>query len=238
MVVAGISASLRSPRTARPTTWYAKKCRFLQWGRNYTWAGTADTTRHRNPSIDPHGRGGIPGARPVRRPSPFGDLARWPTCSGAAAWKTADMVKVSVRPGGAARLGYHLRLSWTYRRRRAKRIGRSHIDEFHPRRRSRRIPLRRHSRPDRSAGLIGRSRGWSTIGSFRGRAPGERDTGRVKWSEIRRGRPRSEAIKLSSVPHCGGARISVGVRGRPPSRGRSFPSSPRGRKSSSRQRLF
>lgn len=102
MVVAGAFSYMTNPEDTVANYLVARKCRFVQWGRNYFWAGKADTSLIR----------AIPASRMGERvrgylfanssaPS-YGDLAPLAFLFRRSLWTRADIVKVTrnldVRP--------------------------------------------------------------------------------------------------------------------------------------------
>ncbi len=102
MVVAGIfSYSLQAADSAANYL-VARKCRFVQWGRNYSWTGTPDTNLVKTIPLSRMGertRGFLLGS-PTRLS--FGDVAPLAFLYHRDLWKGADMIMVSrameVRP--------------------------------------------------------------------------------------------------------------------------------------------
>jgi hypothetical protein len=102
MVVAGVySYNLQGYDTVANYL-VARKCRFVQWGRNYTWLGNPDTSRVKEIPLSRMGertRAFLAGA--AGRLS-LGDIAPAAFLYRRSLWKSADMVKVSrtieVRP--------------------------------------------------------------------------------------------------------------------------------------------
>ncbi|GEM_PF-1369944 len=95
MVVAGIFTYDLQAVDSVANYLVAKKCRFLQWGRTYTWQGKPDTTRFKDIPLSRMGerlRGYLAGN--TSRLS-FGDLAPVAYLFQRGLWKSAQMVKVS-----------------------------------------------------------------------------------------------------------------------------------------------
>lgn len=95
MVVAGIFSYSIQAKDSIANYLVAKKCRFVQWGRTYSWDGKADTTRLREipPSRMGENLQGYLSANTGKLP--FGDLAPVAYLFNRGLWKTAQMVKVS-----------------------------------------------------------------------------------------------------------------------------------------------
>jgi hypothetical protein len=95
MVVASVFTYNLQSRDSAANYLVAKKCRYVQWGRNYTWAGKQDTTRLKDIPLTRMGeklRGFIRSA-PVKLP--LGDMAPVAFLYQRNLWKTAQMVKVN-----------------------------------------------------------------------------------------------------------------------------------------------
>ncbi len=95
MVVAGVyTYSIQSADTVANYL-VAKKCRFLQWGRNYVWGGRSDTTRSKDIPLTRMGEKVRTYLSVNLGKLPFGDLAPAAFMANRGLWKTAQMVKVS-----------------------------------------------------------------------------------------------------------------------------------------------
>jgi hypothetical protein len=96
MVVVGIFSYTIQPQTDSLANYLvAKKCRFLDWGRNYTWVGALDAPRLADIPLSRMGER----VRTFLAASPglqsFGDLAPSAFLFRRGLWRTANMVKVS-----------------------------------------------------------------------------------------------------------------------------------------------
>lgn len=95
MIVAGTYTYSMQPEDTVANYLVARKCRFVQWGRDYVWGGTPDTSRIRD--IPPT----IMGERlrvylaQNTKTLPFGDLAPVAFLFNPRVWKSADIVKVN-----------------------------------------------------------------------------------------------------------------------------------------------
>jgi hypothetical protein len=95
MVVASVFTYNLQSRDSTANYLVAKKCRYLQWGRTYTWAGKQDTTRLKDIPLTRMGER----LRGFIRSSPaklsLGDMAPVAFLYRRGLWKTAQMVKVN-----------------------------------------------------------------------------------------------------------------------------------------------
>jgi hypothetical protein len=95
MVVAGVFTYNLQAADSVANYLVAKKCRFVQWGRNYTWGGVKDTLRLGEIPLSRMGervRGFISAGS---NKLPYGDIAPVAYLFRRGLWKTARMVKVS-----------------------------------------------------------------------------------------------------------------------------------------------
>jgi hypothetical protein len=95
MVVASVFTYNFQSRDSAANYLVAKKCRYVQWGRNYTWAGKQDTTRLKDIPLTRMGeklRGFI---RAATAKLSLGDMAPVAYLYQRNLWKTAQMVKVN-----------------------------------------------------------------------------------------------------------------------------------------------
>jgi hypothetical protein len=95
MIVAGTYTYSMQPEDTVANYLVARKCRFVQWGRNYVWGGTPDTSQIRNIPATIMGERLRVYLAENSKALPFGDLAPVAYLFNPGAWKSADIVKVN-----------------------------------------------------------------------------------------------------------------------------------------------
>lgn len=95
MVVAGVYTYSMEPEDSAANYLVARKCRFVQWGRDYTWGGKPDTSLIR--SIPPSLMGNRVRGFLTNNTGylAYGDIAPIAYLFDRSVWKTADIVKVN-----------------------------------------------------------------------------------------------------------------------------------------------
>jgi hypothetical protein len=97
MVVTGVFSYSIQVADSLANYLVAKKCRFVQWGRTYSWNGKSDTTRSKEIPLTRMGEKVRNYLSGVSGKLSFGDMAPAAFLSQRSLWKTAQMVKVSAK---------------------------------------------------------------------------------------------------------------------------------------------